>query len=97
MDENDDERDWHQEFKDDVAMGYIDRDGNQLDPPEPDWTDDAPADCEPPPTEPPEDPWAAATGEPMPGRPDWWTPGHEAAALEGIRDGIAAQQRGQQP
>lgn len=46
MDENDDERDWHQEFKDNVAMGYIDRDGNQLGPPEPDWTDDAPAVCE---------------------------------------------------
>lgn len=33
----DDERDFHQEFKDGVAMGYWDRDGNELDPPEPDW------------------------------------------------------------
>jgi hypothetical protein len=29
-------RDWHQEHKDDVAMGLIDRDGNPMDPPEPD-------------------------------------------------------------
>lgn len=33
-----DEDDGHQEFKDGVAMGYHDRDGNQLDPPEPDWS-----------------------------------------------------------
>lgn len=31
--------DGHQQFKDDVAMGYIDRAGNQLDPPEPDWAE----------------------------------------------------------
>lgn len=35
--DHDDERDYWQEYKDDVAMGRIDRDGNQLDPPEPDW------------------------------------------------------------
>lgn len=35
----DDERDWHQEFKDGVAMGWWDRDGNQLEPPEPEWGD----------------------------------------------------------
>lgn len=29
-----------QAWKDDLAMGYIDRDGNQLDPPEPDHDDD---------------------------------------------------------
>lgn len=31
--------DVHQEIKDDVAMGYIDRDGNQLEQPEPDWAE----------------------------------------------------------
>lgn len=34
---------------------------------------------------------------PMSDRPDWWTPGHEAAALEGVRDGIAARKSGRQP
>jgi len=29
------EHDYWQEYKDDVAMGYIDKHGNQLDPPEP--------------------------------------------------------------
>jgi hypothetical protein len=28
-----------QQFKDDVVMGYIDRDGNQLEPPEPVWAE----------------------------------------------------------
>ena len=37
-----DERDHWQEHKDDVAMGYIDRDGSQLDPPEPDWSEVTP-------------------------------------------------------
>lgn len=36
-DDPDDDR-W-QEYKDDVAMGRIDRQGNPLDPPEPDWGD----------------------------------------------------------
>jgi hypothetical protein len=35
----DDDDDAHQRFKDDVAMGYVDRDGNELDPPEPDWSE----------------------------------------------------------
>lgn len=34
-----DEDDRWQEFKDDVAMGHIDRDGRQLEPPEPDWAE----------------------------------------------------------
>lgn len=33
----DEDDDHWQRYKDDVAMGYIDRDGNDLDPPEPDW------------------------------------------------------------
>lgn len=37
--EDDADDDRYQEFKDDVAMGYIDRDGNQLEPPEPDWAE----------------------------------------------------------
>lgn len=35
----DDGDDRYDEFKDDVAMGYIDRDGNQLEPSEPDWSE----------------------------------------------------------
>ena len=33
----------------------------------------------------------SAPSEPMPNRPDWWTPEHEAAALEGVQDGIEAR------
>lgn len=33
----------------------------------------------------------ARPSEPAPNRPDWWTPEHEAAALEGVQDGIAAR------
>lgn len=35
--DDDYERDWHQEHKDDVAMGYINEDGSYREPDEPDW------------------------------------------------------------
>lgn len=36
--DDEDQDDSHQQLKDDHAMGYADRDGKQLDPPEPDWS-----------------------------------------------------------
>lgn len=68
LDDDEDERDYWQEFKDDVAMGIRDRAGNWLEPnlePEPDDDRDDPdslLDYEPPP-EPAEDPWGVAPAE----------------------------------
>lgn len=61
--EDDEDDDGWQEFKDGVAMGWWDREGRPLDPPEPDFDDrpDELVDYEP--KEPPEDPWGVAPAE----------------------------------